>query len=289
MTDNRLGADGGGAIMLGVAFAVLGWRLFRLRLSGFVALLAAVGDRSFSGSSRAASRSRAPTTSAAPSRATARDGSPRSRDAGRSRICRRCTPGPVRRPASRRSSRRSTSSRGEGRTSPRRAISSSRSGSRSSRRCSSTIPPRLSLPAGSPSSPPRPSSFRRPLRRGSACAFLFSAGPASPWSRSRRNRHPASADLRVPLPEGAPLRALPVDERACSGELRRVRRRAGRAGAVPDRDPLQGLGLLHDRLRQGESREEGRRRQRGRLVLRRRQSKSESKPAEKKKPASSGD
>ena len=40
MTDNRLGADGGGAIVLGVALAVLGWRLFRLRLSGFIALLA---------------------------------------------------------------------------------------------------------------------------------------------------------------------------------------------------------------------------------------------------------
>jgi hypothetical protein len=40
MTDNRLGADGGGAIVLGVALAVLGWRLFRLRLSGLIALLA---------------------------------------------------------------------------------------------------------------------------------------------------------------------------------------------------------------------------------------------------------
>jgi hypothetical protein len=40
MTDNRLGADGGGAIVLGIALAVLGWRLFRLRVSGFLALLA---------------------------------------------------------------------------------------------------------------------------------------------------------------------------------------------------------------------------------------------------------
>jgi hypothetical protein len=39
ITDNRLGADGGGAITLGVALTVLGWRLFRLRLSGFVTLL----------------------------------------------------------------------------------------------------------------------------------------------------------------------------------------------------------------------------------------------------------
>src|SRR5436305_15061926 len=41
MTDNRLGADGGGAILLGVALPVLGWRPFRLRLAGFLALLAA--------------------------------------------------------------------------------------------------------------------------------------------------------------------------------------------------------------------------------------------------------
>ena len=41
MTDNRLGADGGGAIALGVALAVLGARLFKLRLRGFVGLLAA--------------------------------------------------------------------------------------------------------------------------------------------------------------------------------------------------------------------------------------------------------
>ncbi len=39
MTDNRVGADGGGAIVLGVALAVLGWRLFRLRLTGFLTLL----------------------------------------------------------------------------------------------------------------------------------------------------------------------------------------------------------------------------------------------------------
>jgi hypothetical protein len=40
MTDNRLGADGGGAIVLGVALAVLGTRLFRLGVRGFVGLLA---------------------------------------------------------------------------------------------------------------------------------------------------------------------------------------------------------------------------------------------------------
>jgi hypothetical protein len=40
MTDNRLGADGGGAIALGVALAVLGTRLFKLGTKGFVGLLA---------------------------------------------------------------------------------------------------------------------------------------------------------------------------------------------------------------------------------------------------------
>jgi hypothetical protein len=39
MTDNRFGADGGGAIVLGIALAVLGTRLFRLGARGFVALL----------------------------------------------------------------------------------------------------------------------------------------------------------------------------------------------------------------------------------------------------------
>jgi hypothetical protein len=41
ITDNRLGADGGGAIVLGVALAVLGARLFKLGARGFVGLLAA--------------------------------------------------------------------------------------------------------------------------------------------------------------------------------------------------------------------------------------------------------
>jgi hypothetical protein len=40
MTDNRLGADGGGAIALGIALAVLGARLFRFGLGGFVGMLA---------------------------------------------------------------------------------------------------------------------------------------------------------------------------------------------------------------------------------------------------------
>jgi hypothetical protein len=39
MADNRLGADGGGAIVLGVALAFLGARLLRLRAAGFLTLL----------------------------------------------------------------------------------------------------------------------------------------------------------------------------------------------------------------------------------------------------------
>lgn len=40
MTDNRIGADGGGAIALGIALAVLGARLFKLGARGFIGLLA---------------------------------------------------------------------------------------------------------------------------------------------------------------------------------------------------------------------------------------------------------
>jgi hypothetical protein len=40
MTDNRIGSDGGGAIVLGIALAALGARLFRLGWKGFVGLLA---------------------------------------------------------------------------------------------------------------------------------------------------------------------------------------------------------------------------------------------------------
>jgi len=40
MTDNRIGSDGGGAIALGIALAVLGARLFKLGWKGFAGLLA---------------------------------------------------------------------------------------------------------------------------------------------------------------------------------------------------------------------------------------------------------
>ena len=59
----------------------------------------------------------------------------------------------------------------------------------------------------------------------------------------------ANADLRVPLPEGTPLRALPTDGRPAAQGLRGVRREAAREGAAPRSDLLQGQGLLLDRLR----------------------------------------
>src|ERR1700750_3248675 len=67
-------------------------------------------------------------------------------------------------------------------------------------------------------------------------------------SRRRWYRLALRADLRVPLPERAHLRALPVHDRARPGAVGRVRRLAARARPLSRRDPLQGLGLLLDRL-----------------------------------------
>src|SRR5579862_5833402 len=77
-------------------------------------------------------------------------------------------------------------------------------------------------------------------------------------SRHRWYRLALRADLRVPLPEWAHVRALPVDDCAGARAVRRVRCFAARDRSVSGRDPLQGLGLLLDRLRQG--REKGERR-----------------------------
>src|SRR4029079_4411401 len=60
---------------------------------------------------------------------------------------------------------------------------------------------------------------------------------------------PSEADLRISLSERAHVRGLPADERSPRERVRDVRRRAGREGAVPRGGPLQGLGLLCDRLR----------------------------------------
>ena len=72
----------------------------------------------------------------------------------------------------------------------------------------------------------------------------------------------ADADLRVPLRERPQLRGLPVDVRRPG---RPTARSAGRrsSASFTRRRPLQGLGLLHDRLR-----EKGQRRRRRRRVER---------------------
>src|ERR1700751_5108218 len=77
-------------------------------------------------------------------------------------------------------------------------------------------------------------------------------------SRRRWYRLALRADLRVPVPERAHLRALPVDDRARPRAVRRLWCVAARARALSGRDPLQGVGLLLDGLRQGCA-EEGRR------------------------------
>ena len=57
------------------------------------------------------------------------------------------------------------------------------------------------------------------------------------------------ADLRVPVPERPHVRALPEDVRRSRRDVRDVRRRPGREAALPGGSPLQGVGLLLDRLR----------------------------------------
>ena len=93
VTDNRFGSDGGGAIVLGVAFAFLGARTLRLGARGF-AMLLRLGATSCSASCRRTSAGRARTICAARS-VTASPGSWRSRGtACRSPTSRRCTTGP---------------------------------------------------------------------------------------------------------------------------------------------------------------------------------------------------
>ncbi len=90
------------------------------------------------------------------------------------------------------------------------------------------------------------------------CSVL--PGDARPSCRGRRTSagsqaatrcYPSAshADLRVQVSERAPARGVPRHERAGTDEVRRVRRRAARACASSRRRPLQGLGLLLDRLR----------------------------------------
>src|SRR4051794_23726388 len=74
------------------------------------------------------------------------------------------------------------------------------------------------------------------------------------------------AYLRVPLSEGTHVRALPVDDCARAREVRRLRCEPGRDRALSGGGPLQGVGLLLDRLREGQG-EEGRRRRVGRRLV----------------------
>src|SRR5579864_1725011 len=101
---------------------------------------------------------------------------------------------------------------------------------------------------------------RRKATKNSANIRPIRTAPTRPTriltARTLRQEPPLAlslrADLRVPLPQRSHVRALPVDDGARAREVRRLRRRAGRARPLSRRDPLQGIGLLLDRLRQGE-------------------------------------
>ena len=191
MTDNRLGADGGGAIVLGVALAVLGARLFRLGVKR-LRRAARVRRRSpCSGSSRAASPQRGPnhlrsafSGHGAGTALVARE--PRCR----SPTCRRCTRG--------RSSCRSCScsrrrSRSRGAAARQR---STRDRPARPRRRDRHLAARQRLRrvrarrAESPSSAPSPASCRlpRPRRRGSC--VLVARARLRPEPRAGAERSP---------------------------------------------------------------------------------------------------
>src|SRR6185436_3310125 len=70
---------------------------------------------------------------------------------------------------------------------------------------------------------------------------------AGPGKHPCDNRAPR-ADLRIPLQQRSYLRGHPADGRSTGHYLRGLRS-AGRAGVPPGGGPLQGEGLLHDRLR----------------------------------------
>src|SRR5579864_1829 len=100
---------------------------------------------------------------------------------------------------------------------------------------------------------------RRKATKNSASIKAIRTAPTRPTriltARTLRQEPPLAlalrADLRVPLPQRSHLRALPVDDGAGAREVRRLRRRAGRARPLSGGDPLQGIGLLFDRLWQG--------------------------------------
>ena len=80
----------------------------------------------------------------------------------------------------------------------------------------------------------QPEHRRRPRRRHG----LLSGASPRPLVPSSLLCH-----LRVPVPEGTPLRAVSGDDRARSRGVRRLRGEPRRDGALPGRDPLQGLRL----------------------------------------------
>ena len=150
VTDNRLGSDGGGAIVLGVAFAFLGARVLRLGVRGFVTMLL-LGATAVLGLVSLNLRRRDPTICAARSHTGCRGSSRWRRTASRSRTRPQCTTG--------RSCFRSRSGswrcswwRYASRSGVPRGISSSRSAWRSARRCSSTTPRPTSSSAAWPRS-----------------------------------------------------------------------------------------------------------------------------------------
>ncbi len=103
----------------------------------------------------------------------------------------------------------------------------------------------------------RPASRRSRTRRASASssrdarARRARTGGRRAGLARRGGWYPSASDavLRVQVPERAPARGVPRHERAGPSEVRGLRRLAARARALPGRRPLQGLGLLLDRLR----------------------------------------
>ncbi len=100
------------------------------------------------------------------------------------------------------------------------------------------------------------------LDRAGECTGRRNGLPAS----SRWHNRPPYADLRIPLRERPHLRGPAVDERGRARHLRGLRR-PGAANPQRAGDPLQGLRLLHDRLRPQGRQEAGLRLRLGRLRL----------------------
>ena len=105
--------------------------------------------------------------------------------------------------------------------------------------------PRRRAPPGR--RPPDRAAVWPPSRTRPAFARRWSASVAG--TRSRAPAILRRADLRVPLPERAPVRALPAHGRSASEGVRGLRRGPAGARVPPGSGLLQGIGLLLDRLR----------------------------------------